>query len=141
MLKNNIYNIDKEFDYSTIKAIVSKSLEKISKEEASKKRLNLPDDVIFDCHVHGDDNNIKLSASPTPLLKLKIRNTTEYVKWRIAVLKRDGFRCQICHTSVKENKSLRLDIHHAKTFDDICNENNVSTIEQALECKKTMEYE
>jgi hypothetical protein len=31
MLKNNIYNIDKEFDYSTIKAIVVKSLEKISK--------------------------------------------------------------------------------------------------------------
>jgi hypothetical protein len=36
MLKNNIYNIDKEFDYCTVKAIVVKSLEKIVKEEALK---------------------------------------------------------------------------------------------------------
>jgi len=36
---------------------------------------------------------------------------------------------------VKDNKSLRLEVHHAETFDDICNENNVTTIEQALECK------
>ena len=29
-----------------------------------------------------------------------------------------------------------LEVHHAKTFDDICKENNVSTIEQALTCKE-----
>ena len=52
------------------------------------------------------------------------------------ILKRDNFTCQICHASVKENKSLRLEVHHAKTFDDICNENNVSMIEQALECNE-----
>jgi hypothetical protein len=34
MLKNNIYNIDKEFDYSAVKAIVVKSLEKILKQES-----------------------------------------------------------------------------------------------------------
>jgi hypothetical protein len=44
--------------------------------------------------------------------------------------------CQLCHASIKENKSLRLEVHHPKSFDDICNENNVSTIEQALECKE-----
>jgi 5-methylcytosine-specific restriction endonuclease McrA len=73
---------------------------------------------------------------PTPLLKLKIRNTTKYLNWRIAVLKRDGFRCQICHTSIKYKKNLRLEVHHAKAFDDICNEHNVFTVEQALECKE-----
>jgi uncharacterized protein YerC len=36
---------------------------------------------------------------------------------------------------VKANKSLRLEVHHAKSFDEICTENNISTIEQALECK------
>jgi hypothetical protein len=35
---------------------------------------------------------------------------------------------------VKYNKSLRLEVHHAKTFNDISKENNVSTVEQALEC-------
>jgi hypothetical protein len=33
MLRNNIYNIDKEFDYATIKSIVLKSLEKLVKQE------------------------------------------------------------------------------------------------------------
>jgi hypothetical protein len=37
---------------------------------------------------------------------------------------------------VKDNKSLRLEVHHAKTFDDICNKNNVSTVEQALGCEE-----
>jgi hypothetical protein len=37
---------------------------------------------------------------------------------------------------VKDNKSLRLEVHHARTFDDICNENNVTTVEQALGCQE-----
>jgi hypothetical protein len=136
MLKNNIFNIDREFDYATVKAIVVKSLEKVVKEEELKKRANVPHDVIFDSKDNDYTNNVNLLAPPTPLLKLKIRNTTKYLNWRIAVLKRDNFTCKICHTSVKDNKSLRLDVHHAKTFNDICNENNVSTVEQALACKE-----
>jgi ACT domain-containing protein len=42
----------------------------------------------------------------------------------------------MCHASMRDNKSLRLEVHHAKTFDDICKENNVSTVEQALVCKE-----
>jgi hypothetical protein len=132
MLKNNIYNIDKEFDYPTIKDIVIQSLEKIAKEEALKKRANIPQDVIFDSKA----TNVNLLATPTPVLKLKIRNTTKYLNWRLLILKRDNFTCKICHASVKENKSLRLEVHHAKTFDDICNENSVSTVEQALGCEE-----
>src|SRR5919204_359055 len=75
-------------------------------------------------------------AASHPLLKLKIRNTTRYLNWRLLILKRDNFRCQICHTSVKDNKSLRLEVHHAKTFNDICKENNVSTVEQGLACRE-----
>ena len=131
MLKNNIYNIDREFDYATIKAIVIESLEKMVREEASKKR---PDDVIFDSRNNDYPSNVKLSAPHSPLLKLKIRNTTKYLNWRLSILKRDNFTCKICHASMKDNKSLRLDVHHAKTFNDICKENNVSTVEQALEC-------
>ena len=50
MLKTNIYNIDREFDYSTVRAIVLKSLEKIVIDEALK---NIPQDVIF----HFKDND------------------------------------------------------------------------------------
>ena len=76
-------------------------------------------------------NNVKLSAPPTPLLRLKIRNTTKYLNWRLLILKQDNFACRICHASVKANKSLRLEVHHPKSFDDICTENNVDTVQQA----------
>ena len=133
MLKNNHYNIDREFDYATVKGIVIKSLEKIAKEEALKKG----DDVVFDYgSVDDNPNNIGQTAPPTPSLKLKIRNTTKYLNWRLLILKRDNFTCNLCHASVEENKNLRLEVHHAKTFDDICNENNLSTLEQALGCKE-----
>jgi hypothetical protein len=52
------------------------------------------------------------------------------------VLKHDNFTCQLCSSSVKSNESLRLEVHHAKTFNYICVENNVSTVEQALTCKE-----
>jgi hypothetical protein len=49
MLKNNIYNIGKEFDYPAIKDIVVKSLQKIVKEEALK---NIPQNVILLFYIH-----------------------------------------------------------------------------------------
>ncbi len=130
MLENNIYNIDRDFDYATVKAIVIKSLQKIAKEEAALENTS---NALSD--VKGSID-LEAFAPPTPLLKLKIRNTTQYLNWRIAILQRDNFTCKICHASVKENKSPRLEVHHAKSFDDICNENNVSTVGQALECNE-----
>jgi 5-methylcytosine-specific restriction endonuclease McrA len=58
------------------------------------------------------------------------------LNWRLSILKRDNFTCKICHASVKDDKSLRLEVHHVKAFDDICKENNVTTVEQALDCKE-----
>jgi 5-methylcytosine-specific restriction endonuclease McrA len=133
MFESNIYNIDRDFDYATVKAIVIKSLEKIAKEEAAFENSS---NVLYDSKNDVGSNNIKLFVHPRPLLKLKIRNTTQYLNWRIAVLRRDNFTCKICHASVKENKTSRLEVHHPKAFDDICKENNVSTKEQALECKE-----
>jgi hypothetical protein len=136
MLRNNIYNIDREFDYGTIKSIVLKSLEKLVKQEALKNRTK---HVIFEFQ-DNDDHQVNVNnllAPPTsPLLKPKIRNTTKYLNWRLSILKRDNFTCKICHASVKEDKSLRLEVHHPKAFDEICNENNVSTVEQALVCEE-----
>jgi hypothetical protein len=71
MLKNNIYNLDNEFDYSTIKSIVVKSLEKIAKQEALKKKSNILHDVISDSKGNDDPNNVELSTPPSRLLKLK----------------------------------------------------------------------
>jgi hypothetical protein len=40
MFESNIYNIDRDFDYATVKAIVIKSLEKIAKKEAALENIN-----------------------------------------------------------------------------------------------------
>ncbi len=131
MLARNNYNINEKFDYDAIRTIVINSLNKIAKEEA-KNRCGTS------CGYSGvyyNPYNITHATQPTPLLKLKIRNSTEYLKWRLSVLKRDNFTCRLCHGSIKENKSLRLEVHHPKPFDEICKENMVSTIEQALTCE------
>ena len=42
----------------------------------------------------------------------------------------------MCTASIKDNKCLRLEVHHAKSFNDICKDNNIATIKQALTCKE-----
>ena len=143
---DNAYNVDKKIDYSTVRSMVIRSLEKIVREEinrhSSQRRVNPnkteeegeEEDVVVIANTnHLFDNDTILSPS---LLKLRIRNTTEYLNWRIAILKRDNFKCQVCTASIKDNKGLRLEVHHSKTFDDICTENNITSMKQALECKE-----
>jgi hypothetical protein len=138
---DNAYNVDKKIDYYTVRSMIIRSLEKIVREElnrhSSQRRVNLnkteEDVVVIAGTNHLFDNDTILSPS---LLKLRIRNTTEYLNWRIAILRRDNFRCQICTASIKDNKSVRLEVHHAKTFDDICKENNITTVKGALTCKE-----
>ncbi|HEY6883745.1 MAG TPA: hypothetical protein VI278_06885, partial [Nitrososphaeraceae archaeon] len=140
------YNIDKKIDYFTVKSMVIQCLEKIAREELNRHiaRINLnkididvqvDEDIIANTsnNLFEDQHDTELSIS---LLKLKIRNTTEYLNWRIAILKRDKFKCRMCTASIKDNKGLRLEVHHAKSFNDICKENNITTIKQALTCKE-----
>jgi hypothetical protein len=155
----NIYNIVKKCDYFTIRDFVIKSFEKIVNGEKEKQQqltkvfdenriaikeiqkeggvgetLKNTDIIIISNNESCDyDRGVIL---PPHLLKLKIRNKTEYLKWRISVLDRDNFRCRICSASMKDNKNLRLEVHHAKSFNDICKENNITTIEQALSCEE-----
>jgi len=106
---DNAYNVDKKIDYYTVRSMVMRSLEKIVREElnrhSSQRRVNLnkteeEDVVVIAGTNHLFDNDTILSPS---LLKLRIRNTTEYLNWRIAILRRDNCRCQICTASIKDN--------------------------------------
>ena len=83
------------------------------------------------------EDTLSPSSSPSSLLllKLRIRNTTQYLKWRIFILKRDNFQCRICHISLKDKRNLRLEVHHLKRFKDIVIQNNITTIKEALECQ------
>jgi hypothetical protein len=64
MLKDNIYNTNREFDYATVRSIVLKSLDKIAKQEALKTRAYIHEDVIFDFKDNDYPNNVKLPATP-----------------------------------------------------------------------------
>ena len=145
---NNAYNVDKKIDYSTIRSMVMRSLEKIVREELNRHIASINLHKILD-GIQEDEEDIIASTSSnlfdyqdddtrlsTPLIKLKIRNTTACLNWRIAILKHDNFKCRMCAASIKDNKTLRLEVHHAKSFDDICKENNITTIKQALTCKQ-----
>jgi hypothetical protein len=147
------YYIDKKIDYFAVRSMVI-PLENIVREELNRHiaSINLhkiidgiqedKEDIIIastNSNLFDDqDDDAKLPAS---LLKLKIRNTTEYLNWRIAILKRDNFKCRMCNASIKDNKSLRLEVHHAKSFNDICKENNITTIKQALTCKEIWSFD
>ena len=68
MLETNTYNIDRNFDYTTVRSIVLKSLDKIAKEEALK---NIRNGVIFDSKDDNYPTDVQLPAAPTsPSLKL-----------------------------------------------------------------------
>jgi len=65
------------------------------------------------------------------LLFVKIRTCIEYRNWRIAIFKRDWFTCQLC--GYKERK---IEAHHIESFKTIIEENNINSLENALDCEE-----
>jgi len=65
------------------------------------------------------------------LLKNTIRSSFEMRQWRSDVFQRDSYTCQLCG-----QKSGDIEAHHIKSFSQILEDNNIKTIEQALECQE-----
>jgi hypothetical protein len=65
----------------------------------------------------------------TPMLKI-IRESEKYSEWRTQVFERDLFICQEC----QDKNRMCLEAHHVKRFVDICRDNNITTLDQALSC-------
>jgi 5-methylcytosine-specific restriction endonuclease McrA len=65
------------------------------------------------------------------MLNLEIRHHPKYQQWVSDVLKRDNWTCQACH-----RKEVYLIVHHLKPFTQILEENNIKTLEEALQCKE-----
>jgi hypothetical protein len=92
---NNAYDVDEEINRDSSQRTVDPHKMEEEEEEV----------VVIAGTNYLFDNDTILSPS---LLKLRIRNTIEYLKWLIAILKRDNFKCQVCSPSIKNNKSVRL---------------------------------
>ena len=61
----------------------------------------------------------------------RIRATFKYRQWRSDVFTRDDFTCQDC-----AKRAGYLEAHHIKSFTDILRENNIQTLEEALNCEE-----
>ena len=72
----------------------------------------------------------------TPL-RARIRTSSEYIKWRTVNFERDNYTCTACGIKGGKGKTVILQVdHYLKSFARICNENNIQTLEKALNCKE-----
>lgn len=64
-------------------------------------------------------------------IKLRLRNSYEYKKWRTEIYKRDNFTCQVC----SDNSGGNLNAHHKVSFSELLIKYNITTFEEGLNCK------
>lgn len=65
-----------------------------------------------------------------------IKKCFEYKNWRTEIFKKDNFTCVIC-----QKKNVELNADHIKPFCIIIKENNINSLEKALECKELWNLE
>lgn len=64
-------------------------------------------------------------------LQDSIRKSQKYIEWRNEVYQRDNYICQYC-----KQYGGKLNAHHKKRFSEIIEENNINSVEFAIECKE-----
>ena len=77
------------------------------------------------------EENSQWKGGITPF-KHKIRGSPNYRQWVSDVYKRDYWTCQTCN----KKGGIKIEAHHIKKFLFICEENNIQTYEQAMDCKE-----
>jgi hypothetical protein len=71
----------------------------------------------------------------TGLIRL-IRNLFEMKSWRKSVFERDNYTCVWCGAKNGNGKAVILNADHIKQFSILIKENNIDSIEKALNCKE-----
>ena len=71
--------------------------------------------------------------------KRSVQNTKQYRDERAYLLMKCGNKCEICGAKVGDIDSKgkpikQLDLHHIVSFELICKQNNITTVEQAKMC-------
>ena len=109
----------------------SQTLQEISKKLKGRKAWNKGKKMK---NISGE--NHYLYKGTTPLNKW-IRNRVEYQQWRTKIFERDNYTCQLCN-----QKGGRLEVdHYPKTFSQLLQENNIKSLEDALNCEALWDTE
>jgi len=98
-----------------------KMIQKIKWTIERKKKLR---------YANKGEKNWNWKGGITPL-RNQICNSYQYRQWISDVLTRDNFTCQECG-----KKGGKLSAHHTKSFSLILQENNIKTLEEALNCSE-----
>ena len=72
----------------------------------------------------------------TVKLKNKIRKLPEYTTWRTKVYERDDYTCQNCGVKSSKKHKVILNCDHIVPLSKIVEDNNISSIEEAISCKQ-----
>lgn len=80
--------------------------------------------------VNSGKNNHRWRGGITPL-RHRIYTSFKTRQWRSDIFTRDNFTCQECGIN-----NIKLEAHHIKPFYKILEENNINTLEEALNCEE-----
>lgn len=83
------------------------------------------------------ENNVNWQGGIAPINPL-IRSTKEFKTWRKAIYERDNYTCQAegCGKSFWEDSITIHADHYPKPFSVILKENNINTVEKAINCNE-----
>lgn len=71
----------------------------------------------------------------------QIKNLVEYKMWRMSIFKRDFFTCQHCGAKNRKGEKYIFDADHIYPFSKILDDYNITSIEEAISCKKLWDIE
>ncbi len=94
----------------------------IKKAKSLKEGGNFKHPTLF-----GEDNPAWKGG--TSSLNKQVRDCSKYNEWRLMVFGRDSYTCQECG-----RRSTYFEAHHKKEFYQILEENNITTLQAALDC-------
>lgn len=119
----------------------------MSKKLSEQHKINIGKGMIGKNkgHKHSENTKIKIGLSRQKykgknapnykggitVLGELIRTSFKYRQWRSDVFTGQDFTCQDCGI-----RGGDLEAHHIKSFSDIIKENNIKTLEQALNCEE-----
>ena len=69
-------------------------------------------------------------------LSFKIKTLPEYSHWKMQILKKDNFTCQICGAKNKKGIKHIFDVHHIYPLSKIIDDFRIQTIEAAINCEE-----
>jgi len=114
-------------DVSSVRKLLKKNSIPIRSRGESKKQKRFLEKISGENAWNWKGGTVKL--------KNKIRKLPEYSIWRTKVYDRDNYTCQKCGSKRQKGNRIILNCDHIIPLSKIVEDNNISSIEEAISCK------